>query len=289
MSSPAPSALIRFAPFQVGAIRVTTLADGIRRFPLPDGFVTNAPRAEVEAALATAGVPAGEMLIHFNPVLVDMAGHRALIDTGNGAEAAQAPGATAGLLAQSLRAAGIDPATIDTVIISHFHGDHIGGLVQPDGSPAFANARVLVPAAEWAFWMDAARPSPAAAAEKARSMMTAIGGQVAQYEWDEEVLPGITARGTPGHTPGHTSFDIVSDGARLIVQSDVTNNPAVFLTHPGWHAMFDMDPHQAEAWRRRVLDRAAEQGIPVQGFHFPFPGRGRVEKTADGYALIPLE
>ena len=287
--------LARAAHHQVGAIRVTTVADGLRRMPVPDGLVTNATKAEVSAALAQAGLPPDELVIHFNPVVIDTAGGRALVDTGFGAAAGQAPGATTGLLLQSLEQAGIDPDSIDTVVISHFHGDHVGGLVTPEGGPAFPRARVLVPAPEWAFWMDDAAMKAAEGTRTAdtfalnRTVFAAVADQVSQYGWGEEVLPGVVAEGTPGHTSGHTSFHVRSGGQSLFVQSDVTNNPALFVTHPGWRVAFDTDGAQAEATRRRVYDRAVAERTPVQGFHFPFPSRGMIEVDGEGYRLVPID
>ena len=116
-----------------------------------------------------------------------------------------------------------------------------------------------------------------------RRVFDGLGRKVTRYEWDSEVLPGFQALGTPGHTPGHTSYMLSSEGARLFIQSDVSNVPALFVRHPGWHAMFDMDADQAEATRRKTYDRVAAEKIPVQGFHFPVPGLATIEKTADGY------
>ena len=291
---PDTNPLARAAFHTVGGIRVTTVADGERRFPLPDGLVVNASRADVSAALAAAGLKADEMVVYFNPVVIDTGAGRALVDTGFGAAAGQAPGATAGLLLQSLQAAGIDPGSIDTVVISHFHGDHVAGLVAPGGGPAFPNARVLAPAPEWAFWMDddnmkAADGRVAETFQSNREVFAVVRDKVSQFAWGDEILPGVTAEGTPGHTPGHTSFHVRSGGQSLLIQSDVTNNPALFVVHPGWHVAFDLDAQQAEATRRRVYDRAAAERVPVQGFHYPFPSRGMVEKDGEGYRLVPME
>ncbi len=286
--------LARAASHQVGGIRVTTVADGVRRFALPDGLVVNASKADVSAALAAAGLDPDEMTIHFNPIVIDTAGARALVDTGFGAAAGQAPDATTGLLLRSLAAAGIDPGSIDTVVISHFHGDHVAGLVAPDGGPAFPGARVLVPGPEWQFWMDdgkmkAADGRVAETFESNRKVFATVGDKVSQFAWGDEILPGVVAEGTPGHTPGHTSFHVRSGGQSLFVQSDVTNNPALFVVHPEWRVGFDMDGPQAVTTRRRVYDRAAQEKVPVQGFHYPFPGRGLIEKDGEGYRLVPID
>ena len=279
--------LVRFAPHQVGDIRVITVADGVRRFPMPEGFITNAAPDAINTALIAAGLPANEIITPFNPVLIETAGQRALVDTGNGSAAGQAAGATNGLLLQSLAAAGVEPSTIDTVIISHFHGDHVMGL------PDFPGVRILVPKPEWDFWMDDAAMAAASPGrmkqlfEANRRIFAACRDRVTTYEWGDEVIPGVTAEGTPGHSAGHTSFMVESGGERLFIQSAVTNQPALFVEHPGWHAAFDADPVQAEATRRRILDRAAAERTLVQGFHFPFPSRGFIEKQGSGYRLVP--
>ena len=242
---------------------------------------------EINAALRAAGLPEDEITTPFNPVVVEIDGRRALIDTGNGSVAGEAAGASNGLLLQSLSGAGIDPASIDMVVISHFHGDHVAGL------PDFPLARVLVPKVEWDYWMDDAAMAAAPPGRMAqlfeanRRAFDPLRDRVEFYVWGEEVLPGVTAEGTPGHSAGHTSFLVQSASDRLFIQSDVTNQPALFVDNPHWHAAFDADGPQAEATRRRVLDRAVVERLLVQGFHFPFPSRGFIEKQGRGYRLVP--
>ncbi len=125
-------------------------------------------------------------------------------------------------------------------MISHFHPDHILGLKRKDGSPTFPNAQVLVPEPEWRFWMDDGRMANPPEALKANlgAVQKTFGSglKVERYPWDKEVLPGLTALGTPGHTPGHTSFRLESGGKRLLIASDITNHPALFVRHPDWSA-----------------------------------------------------
>lgn len=185
------------------------------------------------------------------------------------------------------------PARSTPSIISHFHGDHINGLLTADGKPAFANAEVMVPAPEWAFWMDDATmgkaPEAAQAAFKnARRVFGALGNKVTQYQAEKELVPGITSVATHGHTPGHMSFTIASGDQSLFWQADVTNNPALFVRNPGWHAMFDMDGPAAEATRRKVYDRLAADRQMMAGFHFPFPAIAHIEKDGNGYRPVPV-
>ena len=108
------------------------------------------------------------------------------------------------------------------------------------------------------------------------------------YEWNQEVIPGVTAVGTPGHSPGHTNHIITSGSSKVYVQADLTHAPFLFVRNPGWHPFFDHDPIQAEAMRRKVYDMLVAERMLVQGFHYPFPALAHVEKTATGYREIPV-
>jgi glyoxylase-like metal-dependent hydrolase (beta-lactamase superfamily II) len=182
---------------------------------------------------------------------------------------------------------------VDTVIISHMHGDHINGLLGADNKLAFTNAEVLVPAGEWAFWMDdanAARfPEPIKGQfANVKRVFTALDNKATRYEPGKELVPGITAVATPGHTPGHSSHLIASGSDRVLVQADVTAGAVnLFLTHPEWKLVFDTDGPLAEQTRRKVYDMAIADKMLIQGYHFPFPGRGYVEKSGSGYRLVP--
>jgi glyoxylase-like metal-dependent hydrolase (beta-lactamase superfamily II) len=279
-----------FAPCRVGELEVVTLRDGHRSFPLAEGeLVTNATMAEVNAALAEAGMPPDRMTIVFNPVLVRTAIGPVLFDTGNGP---QPEGSTVGLTMRSLAAAGVAPGDIVRAVISHFHADHINGLLDEGGAPAFPAAAILVPEREWTFWNDAgerARAAPGRMQDLFANVARVFGplrDRVRTYRAGEEVAPGIVAVDTPGHSIGHTSFMLESAGARLFLQSDVTNHPALFARHPDWQARFDQDPAQAVATRRRVYERLVEERILIQGFHFPFPARGHAERAGDGYRIV---
>ena len=284
-----------FYRYNVGDIQVTVVTDGARTFPLPDGFVANANKEEINAALQAAYLPADNVTIYFSPIVVNTGGKLAIIDTGYGPGAATQANSTSGLCQASLAAAGIDPKSIDTVIISHYHGDHVDGLLDSEGKPSFPNAEIKVPAVEHKFWMDDGEMTRAPKGRmeglfknNRRVFSGEILKRVATYDWDKEVLPGITAVGTPGHTPGHTSYVIASGSGKVFVQSDVTNNPALFVRNPGWHASFDQDGKMAEETRRKVYDMVVADKLLMQGFHYPFPALGHVEKDGNGYRLVPI-
>ncbi|HSM40846.1 MAG TPA: MBL fold metallo-hydrolase, partial [Afifellaceae bacterium] len=217
-----------------------------------------------------------------------------VIDTGLGPATAADSNNTAGLFQKNLVAAGLSADAVDTVIISHFHGDHVNGLIDQN-QLLFPNAEILVPAKELAFWMDDGEMSRAPEGRmqglfknNRRVFNEDTMKHVATYEWDKDVVSGITAKGTPGHTPGHTSFVISSGDDSVFVQSDVTNNPALFVRNPGWHATFDQDGAMAEETRRKVYDMVVAEKMPIQGFHYPFPALGYVSKDGDGYNLVPV-
>ena len=280
--------------YKVGGIEVTVVTDGARSFPLPDTFVTNSNKDEVNAALAAAYMEKDKMTIVFNPIVVNTGSKLILIDTGYGeAEHARSKGAT-GQLQANLAAAGIEAKAIDAVVISHFHQDHTDGLLTADNKAAFPNAEIMVPAAEWAFWMDDGEMSRAPKGrmeglfKNNRRVFDALGRKVTQYEWNKEIAPGITSVATVGHTVGHTSYVISSGSSKVYVQSDVTNHPALFARHPGWHAFFDQDGAKAEETRRKVYDMLVAEKMPVQAFHYPFPSLAYVEKAGSGYREIPV-
>lgn len=277
--------------YKLGNFEITVVTDGVNRIPrFPDGFVANKNRDEVNAGLASLGwgLERDQVPIPYNPVVVNTGAKLVLIDTGTGEANFQASKGAAGQFMTNLRASGIEPGQIDTVIISHFHGDHINGLLDKDNKPAFPNAEILVPAAEWKYFMDDAEMNKQTTDRmkgvfgNLRRVFNALNRKVTPYEPGKEIAPGITSVATYGHTPGHNSHIVASGNSKVYVQGDVTNIP-LFVRNPGWHLMFDQDPNMAEATRRRVYDMLVAEKMPVQGFHYPFPGLAYVEKTSTGY------
>ncbi|NPU64225.1 MBL fold metallo-hydrolase [Bradyrhizobium sp. 83012] len=291
--APAGAQAPGFYRYKVGDYECTSVNDGARTFPMPDKFVVNTPKDEALAAAESAYMPKGMITIPFNPQLINTGSKLVLIDTGNGAGAFEASKGAVGRTLQNLAAAGVDPKSIDVVVLSHMHGDHINGLKLADGSLAFPNAEIKVPAKEWAFWNsdeNAAKAQTDLMKGNFANFKKVFGGlesKVTQYEWDKEVAPGITALATPGHTPGHTSFAVASGNAKVFIQSDVTNVPELFLRNPDWHVMFDTDAAQAQETRHKFYDMAAAEKARVIGFHFSFPSVGYVEKDGPRYRLIP--
>jgi glyoxylase-like metal-dependent hydrolase (beta-lactamase superfamily II) len=266
----------------------------VNTFALPETFVLNAKKDEVNAALEKAFLPKDKVSVHFSPLVINTGGKLIVVDTGNGPGAFASSKGNVGQFASNMAAAGIDPKAIDMVVISHFHGDHINGLLTADNVLAFPNAEVLVPAGEWAYFMDDGEMGKQTTErmqgvfKNARRVFEAgLKKKVTPYEMGKDVAPGLLAVASNGHTPGHTSFVLSSGSDKVFIQSDVTNHPSLFVTNPGWHLMFDQDPAMAEATRRKVYDMLVADKMRVQGFHYPFPANGYVEKDGNGYRLVP--
>ena len=277
--------------YKVGDVQIVQLMDGARTFPIADNFVVNVSKDEAIKAAAAAYMPDGKVTIPFSPMIVNTGSKLVAIDTGNGLGAFAASKGAVGQARGNMTAAGIDPKDIDIVLISHFHGDHIGGLKNADGSPAFPNAEIKVPAVEHAFWSNEANAAKANVFNKAQfpNVTKMLAGlKVSQYEPGKEVAPGITSIATPGHTPGHQSFTVASGGKSILVQTDVTNIPSMFLRNPDWYSLFDNEPQVAQATRHKVYDMAEAEKMVVVGYHFPYPCVGHIEKDGASYRLVPV-
>jgi glyoxylase-like metal-dependent hydrolase (beta-lactamase superfamily II) len=291
--APAPAPLAQAPGFfrtRVGGLTVTMLHDGSRAIPL-QGFVRNAPLEEVQRVLAESFLPTDSFRIPFTLTCLETARGLVLFDTGNGAQPAGSP---VGRLAENMRAAGLDPARVTTVVFSHFHGDHVNGLLNADGSAAFPNAELVVPAAEWAWWTDSGNETRSPEGQRPNFANTArrfgpYQGKVRQVQAGAEAVPGVTAIAAHGHTPGHTIWRIADGSDQMIFLADTTNRPELLARRPGFHAVFDFDANAAEATRRRVLDMVSTDRIKVSGYHFPFPAFGHMAKDGEGFRFVPAD
>lgn len=276
-----------FFRMKLGEMEVTTINDGFFVRPLA-GFVKNAMDDDVAAAVKEARLPGNGVFIPFTTVVINTGSKLVLIDCGNGDSGAP----TSGTWMANFKAAGFDPKDVDTVIISHFHGDHINGVRLKDGTAVFPNAEVMVPAGEWGFWMDDARMSAAPdpmkpAFQNVRRVFGPLAKDVKPFEAGKEIAPGITSIAAPGHTPGHSVFMVASGAAKMLCLADTTNNPHLFARNPDWQAIFDMDGNAAAATRRKLLDMAAAEKAPVHMYHAPFPASGYIEKSGTGFRFEP--
>jgi len=289
----APSAATQGASvyrYALGGYQLTALYDGVWYVPIDEKFVRNASGAEVNDALAAAFLPPKILPVSFTALLVNTGTKLVLIDTGTAGQIAD----TAGSLLDNFKAAGVDPKAVDTILISHFHPDHIDGIKTKDGAKIFPNAEIAVPEPEWNFWMDDANMSKAEGAVKryflnARRIFKDITGEVRRFKPGSEVASGIESVAAFGHTPGHTAFAIHSGSQSMLAMSDTVRNPYLFARHPEWQPTFDMDGPQAVDARRRMLDRVAADRMLIEAYHFPFPACGHIAKAASGYEFVPAE
>ena len=275
--------------YKVGSFEITALYDGVWYRPIDEKFVRHANYADVRREMSNAFMPEEKLATPFTTVLVNTGKKLILLDTGTGGQIAS----TAGSFGDNLKAAGIDPKTIDQIVISHFHPDHINGIKTKDNALIFPNAEIMVPEAEWAFWADDANMRAAPDGLKivfhnVRRIFTDIAKDVTHYRPGKEVASGIEAVDAAGHTPGHTVFALQSGNESLMVLSDTTQHPALFARHPEWQPQFDIDGPRAVETRKKLLDRAAADRTLVTGYHFPFPACGHIVKGTTGYEHVPV-
>ena len=287
----APSVVqVGFRKQKLGEFEIIALNDGVARRPLAAEFVRNAPLTEVQELLRSQNLPTEYLDVPFTAFLIVSGGRKILMDTGfsdNG-------GPTTGRLMLNLNAAGYTAKDIDTVVLSHYHGDHILGVKNKAGELVFPNAKIMVPSVEHNFWMDDARMAAApdsmkGAYQTVRRMLGGLGAdRLVQFEAGVEIAPGIKSVAAYGHTPGHTLFMVESKGDKFAYLADITNVPQLFARNPDWAVQFDMNAEDARVARRKVFDMIASERVMAGGFHFPFPAFGRVEKLGNGFEFKPV-
>lgn len=275
-----------FVTYKVGSAEITALYDGIWEKPHDPAFISNASVDDVKSAMVKAGLPADFVSIPFTVIVVKNAGKTVLCDSGTGGQVQP----TAGKMMGNMKAAGIDPAAIDTILISHFHPDHIFGLMEKEtNKPVFPNTEIIVSDVEYKFWTDPAviNRLPESRKGLARRIQAVFPSwkNIRQVSGEPEVSPGIRFVNAPGHTPGHRAFHLSSGSDQLMISNDTAYVPALVIANPGWHGQYDQDPVMAEASRRQLLDRVIADNVMICGYHFPFPGAGTIRKDGGSYAL----
>lgn len=265
----APMLGLGLPPFhrvRLGDFEVTTLLAGTATRPDPHTIFGLNVSAEAFAAVsAAARLPTDKAQFFFTPTVVNTGSELVLFDTGLSAE-----GTTAALMA-----AGYTAEMIDLVIITHMHGDHIGGLMNGD-APTFPNARYATGRVEYDAWAQMGD-------EGFESRMRPLADRTAMIEDGFSGFAGHSAMAAFGHTPGHMAHLLDSGGQTLLLAADFANHYIWSLAHPDWEVKFDMDKAAAAATRKRLLDMMATDGIPFVGYHMPWPGIGYVERAGDGY------
>jgi len=279
-----------FITYKVGAAEVTALYDGIWEKPHDPAFIANASVEDVKAAMVKAGLPADFVSIPFTVLVVKTGGKAIMCDSGTGGQVQP----TAGKLAANMKAAGIDPAKIETILISHCHPDHIFGLMEKDtNKPVYPNAELVISDVEYKFGTDPAVIDRLPEARKglARRIQAVFPTwkNIRQVEGEPEVAPGIRFVSSPGHTPGHRAFHLSSGSSQLMISNDTAYVPALVVSNPGWHGQYDQNATMAEESRRKLLDRVIADKIMICGYHFPFPGAGTISKDGAGYALTVMK
>ncbi len=260
----------RHRRFTLGGFEVTTLLAGTTPRDNPQGIFGLNVTPEEFAEVSAANFLSTEVSqFFFTPVMVNTGSELILFDTG-----LNPLGITA-----ALADAGYGPDQVDTVVLTHMHGDHVGGLSGEMGA-TFPNARYVTGRTEFDYWAGAGN-------EGFDSKVRPLADAMSFLEPDQEVTSGITAVQAFGHTPGHMGFHVESEGARLMLFADLANHPVWSLAHPDWEVRFDNDKDMAAASRSRVLDMLATDRIPAIGYHMPFPGIGYVDRRGDGFAWVP--
>jgi glyoxylase-like metal-dependent hydrolase (beta-lactamase superfamily II) len=276
-----------FYRYKVGDFEVTALSEGAVRNANVQNMALNQSVPDIQKALGAAFLPTDQVTNYFNVVVVNTGKNLVLFDSGFGDNGPP----TAGNLLGNMNAAGIDPKAIDTILVSHFHGDHINGIRAKAGAGNFPNAEIMVPAVEWKHWTDAGEESRAPQIWKGnfgavKRVFDPIAKDVKQYEYGKELVPGITSVDARGHSPGHGAFVVASGNGKLLVSADTVNHQ-ILVRNPEWNLWADMDAAMAVAARKRLLDMAAADRMQIAAYHLPFPSTGYITKQGSGYEFHP--
>ncbi len=275
----------------IGKTEVTALYDGSSTFPLT--LFKNATPAELDRQVAAINGNAPKVVNgSVNSFLINTGEHLILIDSGGG----KLLGAGFGQVATNLRAAGYSPEQVDLVLLTHMHGDHIGGLVNAEGQPAYPNATIWTSKAEADYWLSPANAAKAskdkqAGFQRATDILTPYrqAGKLKFFTTGKDLLPGLQPIALPGHTPGHSGFILEQGGQRILFWGDIVHYSALQFAHPELAVGFDADGVQAVKTRAALLALVARQQTLVAGAHITFPGIGYVSSDGKtGYRWTPV-
>lgn len=272
-----------FHKFRIGTMDATIVSDGPLSLPSAREIFTGPDGRSIDAALTAAGLPTDGVRVEQNCLLLQAGSQRALFDNGLGSRKLYGP--DSGKLPASLREAGIEPATIDAMVLTHAHSDHCWGTMSDHGTPVFPNATLYMAQEEFDFWTS---DPPGERREQSlagfRRHILPLRERIRFIRDGEEFLPGVQAWLTPGHTPGHTAF-LFTGGWCLT--GDVAFHDPLSYHYPEAQSVFDTDRVTGVNTRRRVLDRLANERLSIIGYHQPWPGLGRAERAGTSFRYVP--
>ena len=287
ISAPSSSQSPGYFRFTVGAAKLTVVSDGYFTGAAKD-IATNADEAEVAAFMEAHFQDATSHYEHTNHVVIELGDSTVLVDVGSGHRFLP----TTGRMLENLDAAGISEDDITHVALTHAHPDHVWGIRDDFDEAIFPDAQYLIGATEFNWWMTDDRVNMVDATDQsivlgAVNSLTAAKPQLTLVNDGHEIAPGITMIATPGHTAGHMSLIVESEGQSLLITGDAIRDPYVSLEKPEWFAKIDLDPEQTVATRKKLLDQSASDRMAILSYHFPFPGVGHVMRDGETYRFIP--
>jgi glyoxylase-like metal-dependent hydrolase (beta-lactamase superfamily II) len=280
-----------FYRFRIGSIEATVVSDGALPLGEPSGSFLGTSKEEVGKMLTEHFLPADNVVLEQNALVLNTGDKLVLVDTGMGASTMFGP--STGKLLSSLKAAGIDPKDVDAVVLTHAHCDHCWGIMGDDGSHHFPNAQIYMSEADFTFWTDEAKLALTDPAYMkpfvagARKNLLPNRDRLVFIKDGQEFLPGIQAIAAPGHTVGHTVYMITSGGKSLCAIGDTTHHQVLLFERPLIEFAYDTDSRQSARTRVRVLDMLASSRTPLLAYHFPWPGIGHAAKQGDGFRYYP--
>lgn len=276
--------------FQLGAMKITVIDDA--RFTFPAGaFATNQPKDAIGKFLGGFGLPTETVSLHMQTTLVEHGPHKLLLDTGMGDVTFPGNQPDNGRMASGLAAIGVSADQITAVAISHGHPDHIGGCSM-NGEPCFKNATYFVPPNELEFWSQepgSEKSFPNFMLGIGNAKLGPVAGMIKPYGDGNTIIPGVTAISAPGHTLGHHAFFLADGDAKLLHLMDAAVHYLVGPEQPDWALGVEMDPGKAADTRKTLFKRAADEKVLVAGYHFPFPGVGRIIEQGSSWRYVPVQ
>ncbi len=273
--------------FALGQAEVTVVSDGPLPLGDPGSSFLGLPKEQVYGLLETNFLAKDNVVLEQNIPIVNFGDRLVMFDTGMGFSKAFGP--TTGRLLKSMQEAGIDPAAVDAIVCSHAHIDHTGGICSAEGKPHFPNAQIYISQVDHDYWLDDARLGTPfkAFGEHARANLRPVRDRIVFFKDGQEFLPGITAISAPGHSPGHTIFNVSSGGKSFTFLGDLTHHPVLLTENPRVEFAYDWDPKMSVQSRVKLLTMLAEQKTPVMSYHFAWPGFGNLAKAGEGFRYYP--